>query len=359
MSYVLDALKKSDQERERRTTPDIHSVHGTVEPKHKSRILWPYLLLLGLLLNAGLLVWWMHPWPSETSDQVAREIPAKEEQAAKADEPGRESPSNPLHLAAQRAEPSNPSAPKPKESKNRLPLPAETAPLPLASGSTGVERSQASSQSFAPPGDVAVRAGAPPGSDVEAGENKQLPAADVPFPDAIKKNAVKPEKAGPGLASAQKKPSVPLAADLLQERLRDINASADKERVAKAQAKTDPLKLHALPENEAGPVGDNLPPVGQARAIDRELHAAVESDSEAEKTVPQLHELPLPLRRDVPNLTFSMLVYSRNPAERIARINGQVVHEGQEVTAGLKLEHITPNGAIFSFRGYRFHKGVY
>ena len=34
------------------------------------------------------------------------------------------------------------------------------------------------------------------------------------------------------------------------------------------------------------------------------------------------------------------------------------VREGQEVSSGLKVEQITPNGAILKFQGHRFRKGV-
>ncbi len=58
-------------------------------------------------------------------------------------------------------------------------------------------------------------------------------------------------------------------------------------------------------------------------------------------------------------MTFSVLIYSEKPAERMVNINGRTTREGQEVSDGLKLEEITPDGAIFSFKGYRFQKGVF
>jgi hypothetical protein len=39
----------------------------------------------------------------------------------------------------------------------------------------------------------------------------------------------------------------------------------------------------------------------------------------------------------------------------MARINGQMMREGEYLTAGLKLEKITLDGPVFSYKSYRFH----
>ncbi len=70
------------------------------------------------------------------------------------------------------------------------------------------------------------------------------------------------------------------------------------------------------------------------------------------------HELPSSVRDSIPRLTFSMLLYSGKSDERRVNINGSRLQEGQEVSPGLKLEEITPDGAIFSYGGQRFYKGV-
>jgi general secretion pathway protein B len=72
-----------------------------------------------------------------------------------------------------------------------------------------------------------------------------------------------------------------------------------------------------------------------------------------------LHDLPAAIRNEVPRLSFSFLVYSTRPEERMVTINGKRMREGDEVSSGLKLEEITPDGAILSWKGKRFHKGVF
>ena len=73
---------------------------------------------------------------------------------------------------------------------------------------------------------------------------------------------------------------------------------------------------------------------------------------------PKWHELAPEVRDAIPNLVVSMLVYAKNPADRWININGSRKTEGQEISSGLKLEQITPDGAILSYRGQRFFKRV-
>ena len=56
MSYILEALKKSEQERERGGVPDIKSIHSSNETAadDRKRSWWPYLLLLVFLINGAI-----------------------------------------------------------------------------------------------------------------------------------------------------------------------------------------------------------------------------------------------------------------------------------------------------------------
>ncbi len=58
MSYILDALKKSEKERQKGAVPNIMSQQESPTPEQKKRSLWPYLLVVALLLNTCLLAWW-------------------------------------------------------------------------------------------------------------------------------------------------------------------------------------------------------------------------------------------------------------------------------------------------------------
>ncbi len=65
MSYILDALKKSEKERQRGTAPDLLTVQETVLPEKKKRRVWPYILSAVLILNMGLAAYRLIPWLSK------------------------------------------------------------------------------------------------------------------------------------------------------------------------------------------------------------------------------------------------------------------------------------------------------
>ncbi|MBS1197738.1 MAG: hypothetical protein H6R18_1523 [Proteobacteria bacterium] len=66
-----------------------------------------------------------------------------------------------------------------------------------------------------------------------------------------------------------------------------------------------------------------------------------------------------PSQPELPNVSITVHAYSANPRERIAGINRRLLHEGDEVAPGLKLEQITEDGVILSFRGRRFRRGLH
>lgn len=80
MSYILDALKKAEEERQRGTTPDVMTAQDVGPRKARGgRRTWFYLLLAALLLNAAVLVWWagrmytgraVHPEQSAAGERV-------------------------------------------------------------------------------------------------------------------------------------------------------------------------------------------------------------------------------------------------------------------------------------------------
>jgi len=71
MSFILDALKKLEQNRKRGEVPDLTTVHLDNLELPKKRSTWPYLLLAALLLNAVIFTAWLRPW--EEKDLITAE----------------------------------------------------------------------------------------------------------------------------------------------------------------------------------------------------------------------------------------------------------------------------------------------
>ena len=62
MSYILDALRKSEEQRRRGTVPDVLAVQRMSKNKANENRFLSFFLLAVLLLNACLLIWWLSPW---------------------------------------------------------------------------------------------------------------------------------------------------------------------------------------------------------------------------------------------------------------------------------------------------------
>ncbi len=83
------------------------------------------------------------------------------------------------------------------------------------------------------------------------------------------------------------------------------------------------------------------------------------ADTAQEQKVVPMAELPLAIQQEIPAMTIPLLAYSSKPMDRLVSINNQMLREGDSLTPGLRLEQITPDGLIFSYKGYRFRHGIH
>lgn len=237
MSYILDALKKSDQQRQRGAAPSLRSAPAPIALPEKSSS-WRYTILVIALIGAGMLVGWLRPWQPES-----------------------QSPGN-----------------SPRASSNA------TADAKIAVPE-------------APPGSAAY-----PGEAAPAQAPAPAIAAEPVAPLMPRSEIVAPRAPAPAIPRIAPRVALPT---------------------------TDKPASIAQPDTTADQ--------GHVMAME---------------------ELPLGIRQELPELTISMHAYSPNPAKRLVSINNKLLHEGDTAASGVKLEKITPEGMIFSFRGYRFSRGV-
>jgi len=64
MSYILEALKKSDQQRQRGATPTLQVAQVTVAAPKRPMFIY-YALLATVLLVTGIMIGWLRPWQTE------------------------------------------------------------------------------------------------------------------------------------------------------------------------------------------------------------------------------------------------------------------------------------------------------
>lgn len=111
-----------------------------------------------------------------------------------------------------------------------------------------------------------------------------------------------------------------------------------------------------LPAPHSTPALQPAPKV-EAMKPDAPAPASPAGVAQAQRAIP-MAELPLPIQQEIPAMTIQLHAYSSNPSERLVSINSRMLREGGSLTRDLRLEQITPDGMIFSYKGYRFQRGV-
>ncbi len=182
MSYILDALRKSDQLRRRNAAPTLLLGQVTAAAPKQPALL-AYGLLAFVLLGAGIAIGWLRPWQPDTV------VPAPMTGTAKPPEPGK-SPRSTLQpdtaplpvpeLHSQNSAPATQALPVPAPAQ--LPTPAAApvharATAAVRGGTTGDERPSA------PAAGVSTKAAAP--VQEPALSTKRSAAAVAPAPSVM------------------------------------------------------------------------------------------------------------------------------------------------------------------------------
>jgi general secretion pathway protein B len=113
---------------------------------------------------------------------------------------------------------------------------------------------------------------------------------------------------------------------------------------------------------EVAAAGHNEIPVMPRPAAERQSSLPAVTKASAPSPAQQpvdIGQLSPALKQALPDLTISGHFFDPNPASRIVIIGGRTFHEGQTPAPGLTLEQITRNGAVFSYQGIRFRKGIF
>jgi general secretion pathway protein B len=256
MSYILEALKKAEQARNRGKAPELFAVQAAEVALPERRSQWPYLVVAVLAVNAAVLLVWLQPWHREAREAV---------------------------LPMQSSAPDNqPALPKVAE----VPAPAAVPASPAREGGEGSR-------------------GRP--------TNIEMPRTASPVqPQAVAK-----------AASPHRSPE------------------------AKTASKASPAPARSEPVQE------------QASSAEKTQEpAAGASDAASEAGVMAFNELPDSIRQELGTMNVTVHMYSAKTADRFVSINDRALHEGDELSPGVKLEKITFDGMILSYKGYRFRRGI-
>jgi len=254
MSYILDALKKSEKERKLGSVPDIMTVQE-IQPKgSKKRLLWILLILLFLLLNTAILIR-VSPWKSEKPQPVSdttsdKQIVAKSQNTS----------SDELS----------------KTENNKV-------------------------------------------STIQDGKTKKTQLTDSKISSESKNSLQQSKK---------------------------LNAGKESKAIPETKIKREAFSTTPLKKEEASDV------TSETKPEDNHLPLPLPNK------IYYMSELPQSIQQKLPAFAISTFLYSEDPGSRSVRINGQMMREGQYLSAGLKLEEIMQNGMIFSYQNYRFQVGL-
>ncbi len=143
-------------------------------------------------------------------------------------------------------------------------------------------------------------------------------------------------------------------------------ASATTTPAANNPASASPGKPHDRPEPpgpssplEQAPKSASAPPPAAPKPVAAPA-PAVATAQPAQKPVaqrpalPSVWELPYATRKDLPAIDLTMHVYADTPADRFVVVKGERHVEGDQIADGVTLKQITADGMVLAFKGQEF-----
>lgn len=171
------------------------------------------------------------------------------------------------------------------------------------------------------------------------------PATDVapvtpPAPVAPPAPAPTPSAAVPAPAATPVPPPV-----------RPILAPPREEPPSKPRAPT------AAAAKAAAPAAEPPAPAATATPTPSSKPANADTNTASKPPLRSFAELTPEARAQLPQVNVSGATYSQNPSLRMLIVNGKVLHEGQEIAPGFKLESIGQRSAVLNHQGLRYSIG--
>ena len=303
MSYILDALKKSERERPPGPVPDLYTVHGPQSPSPRRPVRAVVAGALLLAIPAIALLFWMG---TDRRDEGALRPPAADSPHPRLeDSPAPASP-RPAVVATAPLAARSPDA---HAVASRRPV-GERPQTPARP----VQRSLGATASSVAPS-VVVDTAPAPAAPVPA----SAPAAPVGLPKPLAPVTTAPAVT-PVTSQTQTQSGVP------------PDPAPGIEMPAGGVLAAPPI---AVPEPEPSSVTPAEAPPADGRVL-------------------ELADLPASVRAGLPKLVVSGHVWSEERSLRLLSVDDRLLHEGGEAAPGVNLLEITPAGAVFVSKGWHF-----
>ena len=301
MSLILEALKKSEQQRRLGEAPTLGS--PVVSTRRRRSLLPLFAILIVISAAAG---WWLlrpsaPPPTAPATTTAATPTPAPVQRTARgtaatgAQEPRASTPAKPAPLSAD-------ADAKRRDTRAQTP-PVKPAP-PAAGASQPATR-----------GPTVVQAT----TSTSIRTREAAPAATPATP-------TKPLDAGTASTRPSQITGKPVDARATPSADKPVNAPADQAAAPATTTTTAPATFPAATPRPA--------PAGPALL--------------------SIWELPYSTRKDLPAIDLTMHVYSSNPAQRFVVIKGDRHVEGDEIGQDLVLREIRQDGLVLDYKGQQF-----
>jgi general secretion pathway protein B len=339
VSYILDALKKSERQRPPGPVPDLFTVHGPrpPSPRRPARTIVVVALLLAVLALA-LWVW----TGTDRSDEGAARPPI-----AAAPQPRVDAPAVPVTKRSV-------AAPTPL-------APPATAPVAASNAASNA----ASDAARKPVGDQAQTPAPPVQKPRVEAASAVVPVAIPAAPPAIAAPPAPSDPApGAGPAVPLAVPATPGAMPLPPPAGVSVPSTATPMPAPTPSPTPSPMptptsKPAPMPTSKTPPGGiPAAPPAASPEPVPAVPTAPVAPASEAtppaDGRVLDLAELPAQIRAGLPKLLVSGHVWSEEPSLRLLSVDDRLLREGGEAAPGVSIQEITPAGAILVFKGWHF-----
>ena len=131
--------------------------------------------------------------------------------------------------------------------------------------------------------------------------------------------------------------------------------TAEETPVAPSSNHENKTVAETMPEPEEKTIETKTRP---AKKTETAVTAQEEPTTNEPTEIIDFYELPEAIKQELPSIVISAHVYSSNPLQRSIVINNNFMEEGEYVLDGLILYEITPDGAIFDYKGTLFSYGV-
>ncbi len=301
MSFILDALRKSDARRQQSGAPGLNSPEPPRPPRRRRRLLPGLAIALVLVAVSVTAVYLFRPdW-----------LPLGAGESRQARAPASEPDSPQVASDTGQAEQLEPSQPPTTDTTDDAGVAAEP------------EQSQAQSDQSR---ERRRRRRVPPSEQEQVAQQGDVVQDEPP-----------------------QRESAPVSAEEATKELERRMAEAASRRREAPEPRPGEREETRQPEREASPPAEEQAPESGSR----ESESGSEALNEEVAEYVRAWELPLSVRRSLPDLTLTIHVYSPDEAERFVLINGERHVAGDEID-GARIVDIRREGAVVDFRSHRF-----